>query len=106
MVKVTFIQPDGASLVVDMPAGGSVMEGAVAGQVPGILAECGGNMQCSTCHCYVEADWYDRLPAPEDGERMLIEFAWEPGATSRLTCQLQVDGALNGLVLRVPARQL
>lgn len=106
MVKVTFIQPDGARLVVDMPAGGSVMEGAVAGQVPGIVAQCGGNMQCSTCHCYVEPDWYDRLPRPAEAERMLIEFAWEPGETSRLTCQLRATAALNGLVLRVPARQL
>lgn len=106
MVKVTFIQPDGTRRTVDMPAGGSVMEGAVAGQVPGIEAECGGNMQCSTCHCYVDPDWYDRLPGPEEGECMLIEFAWEPGETSRLTCQLRVSDALNGLVLRVPAQQL
>ncbi len=89
-----------------METGGSVMEGAVASQVVGIEAECGGNMQCSTCHCYVDPPWYDRLPGPQEEERMLIEFAWEPDETSRLTCQLRVTDELNGLVLRVPARQL
>ena len=106
MVTVTFVQSDGTTLAVEMPVGGSVMEGAVASRVPGIEALCGGNMQCSTCHCYVDPDWYDRLPDPEDGERMLIEFAWRPGATSRLTCQLQVTEAIDGLVLQVPAQQL
>jgi 2Fe-2S ferredoxin len=106
MITVTFIQPDGSSRTVDMEMGGSVMEGAVAGQVPGVEAECGGNMQCSTCHCYVDPQWYERLPSPAEEERMLIEFAWEPGETSRLTCQLWVTGELNGLVLRVPAQQL
>ena len=106
MVQVTFIQPDGSSLTVDTDTGGSIMEAAVASQVPGILAECGGNMQCSTCHCYVDGDWYDRLPGPLDDERMLIEFAWQPAQTSRLTCQLRVTEEVNGLVLRVPAQQL
>ena len=106
MARVTFIQPDGSRSTVDMAAGRSVMEGAVAVQVPGIVAECGGNMQCSTCHCYVDPEWYDRLPRPVKDEIMLIEFAWEPRGNSRLTCQLQVTERLDGLVLRVPAQQL
>jgi 2Fe-2S ferredoxin len=47
-----------------------------------------------------------RLPARSDDEAGLVEFAWEPRETSRLTCQIVVTDAMDGLVLRVPAQQL
>ena len=86
--------------------GCTVMQGATANQVPGIKAECGGSCSCSTCHCYVDVAWVDKLPPMQDEEAGLIEFAWEPKPTSRLTCQLVVTDELNGLVLYVPERQL
>jgi 2Fe-2S ferredoxin len=35
----------------------------------------------------------------------MLDFAWEPSANSRLSCQLRVTDALDGLVVRIPARQ-
>lgn len=105
-VRITFVQPDGARETVDVEAGLSVMEGARARGVAGIEAQCGGSCSCCTCHCYVDPRWYPRLPPAGAEERGLLEFAWEPRETSRLTCQLQVTEALDGLVLAVPARQL
>ena len=106
MSKITFIQPDGAAATVEIADGLTVMEGAVENGIPGILAECGGSCSCSTCHCYVADGWVGALPPPDDDESGLIEFAWEPRESSRLTCQLRVTDALDGLVLHVPARQL
>ena len=106
MASVTFVQPDGASMTVEIRNGLSVMEGAVANQVPGILAECGGSCSCSTCHCYVEPDWTARLPEPGGDESGLLEFAWEPKENSRLTCQIEVTDDIDGLILHVPAQQL
>ena len=106
MPKITFIQPDGAAATVEIANGLTVMEGAVESGIPGILAECGGSCSCSTCHCYVADGWTEMLPPPDDDESGLIEFAWEPRESSRLTCQLRVTDALDGLVLYVPAQQL
>ena len=106
MARVTFIQPDGATATVDIENGLSVMEGAVRSGIDGIPAQCGGSCSCSTCHCYVADGWADVLPAPDDEETGLLEFAWEPRESSRLTCQLRVTDAMDGLVLHVPAQQL
>lgn len=106
MPRLTFIQPDGSRRTVVAAVGQSVMEAARSNDIRGIRAECGGECACSTCHCYVESAWIDRLPAARDDEAGLIEFAWEPKAGSRLTCQLVVTEAFDGLVLHLPERQL
>lgn len=106
MPKLTFIHPDGSHSVVDAPIGKSVMEAARAADIRGIRAECGGECACSTCHCYVDSSWIERLPIAKADELGLIEFAWEPKRGSRLTCQLPVTEALDGLILHLPERQL
>ena len=106
MPRITFVQPDGATSTVEIANGLTVMEGAVDNGIEGILAECGGSCSCSTCHCYVADGWAHALPAAQDDELGLLEFAWEPRESSRLTCQLRVTDALDGLVLHVPAQQL
>lgn len=106
MARITFVQPDGRRDVVDAAEGGSVMEAARRHSVRGITAECGGECLCCTCHCYVDAEWAGLLPPKQEQEAHLIDFAHEPRPTSRLTCQLRVTRALDGLVLHVPERQL
>ena len=105
MASITFVQPDGARLIVDAPAGLTVMEAARNHGVPGIEAQCGGQCACATCHGYLEGPWIDRLGPASESEQGLLDFAWEPRENSRLTCQLQVDDTLDGLVVHVPARQ-
>ena len=82
------------------------MEAARDNNIRGIKAECGGECSCSTCHCYVDVLWDKRLPPKKDDEASLVEFAWEPRATSRLACQILLTDALDGLVLHVPMQQL
>ncbi|MCW9041994.1 MAG: 2Fe-2S iron-sulfur cluster-binding protein [Pseudopelagicola sp.] len=106
MTQITFISPDGVETLVEAKDGLSVMEAARAANIDGIVAECGGSCSCSTCHVYVDADWAATLDAPEDMETDLLDFAWEPDpARSRLSCQITVSEALEGLRVTVPAQQ-
>lgn len=101
--RLTFLQPDGASAVVDAEPGQTVMRAALANNVPGIVAECGGNAMCATCHVYVEPRSDVVLPplgANEDD--MLDCTASERLDGSRLSCQLP---AVGGLTVRVPECQ-
>ncbi|WP_118132541.1 2Fe-2S iron-sulfur cluster-binding protein [Oceanicella sp. SM1341] len=106
MAKITYIEHNGTEHVVDVPNGMTVMEGARDNGIPGIDADCGGACACSTCHVYVDPAWTDRLPAKDDMEIDMLDFAWNPGETSRLTCQLRVTDALDGLVVRMPEKQI
>ena len=106
MPRLVFVQPDGAEKVIEVEAGLTVMEAAVKNGVQGVIGECGGTCACSTCHCYVRPDWAGRLPPKSEEEADLLDFAWEPKDTSRLTCQITVTKELDGMVLHVPAEQL
>ncbi len=82
------------------------MLGAIQASVPGIEAECGGALDCATCHVYVAPDWIDRLPAVSDEEDALLDsVAAERRPGSRLSCQINVSDALDGLVVHLPERQ-
>ena len=106
MPKITYIEHNGTSHTVDVPVGLTVMEGAVNNNVPGIDADCGGACACSTCHAYVNPDWVEKLPAREDMEVDMLDFAYEPNERSRLTCQVKVTPEMDGLVLQLPEKQI
>ncbi len=107
MAKITYIEFSGKEHVVDVPDGLTVMEGARDNGVPGIEADCGGACACSTCHVYVDAAWVDKLPKKDAMEEDMLDFAWNPDATrSRLTCQIKVSSALDGLVVHMPEKQI
>jgi 2Fe-2S ferredoxin len=106
MPKITYIEHNGTEHVVEVAEGLSVMEGAVKNSIPGIDADCGGACACSTCHVYVDPAWLDKLPAKESMEEDMLDFAYEPKENSRLTCQLKVTPALDGLVVRMPEKQI
>ncbi len=107
MAKITYIEHNGTEHVVDVPNGLTVMEGARDNNIPGIEADCGGACACSTCHVYVAEDWVEKLPGREDMEEDMLDFAYEPDPKrSRLTCQLRVTDALDGLVVKMPEKQI
>ena len=105
MPRVTYISASGDATTVDVAEGDSVMDGALDNNIPGIIGQCGGGCTCSTCHCFVDNPWFDRLPTPHPDELELLVYALERGVTSRLACQLSLTAALDGLVVRLPSRQ-
>ena len=107
MAKITYIEHNGTEHVVDVKNGLTVMEGARDNNIPGIEADCGGACACSTCHVYVDAAWYGKLPDVDPMEEDMLDFAFEPDTTrSRLTCQIKVTEALDGLVVQMPEKQI
>ena len=105
MVRVVFHLADGSRRVLDAAPGSTVMDCALDNDVPGIRAQCGGGCTCATCHCYVLGAWAERLPAPHPDEAEMLEYVWRPGPGSRLSCQIVLDASLDGIEVRVPARQ-
>ena len=106
MPKITYVLTDGTRREVEAKAGASVMETALKNNIRGIDAECGGCLSCATCHVYVDPAWIGKLPAAQPDEEDMLGFvasARQP--TSRLSCQLVMGEALDGLVVQVPPTQ-
>ncbi|HLI63102.1 MAG TPA: 2Fe-2S iron-sulfur cluster-binding protein [Terriglobales bacterium] len=106
MTKITYVEADGNTTIVDVPDGWSLMQGAVSNGVKGIIGACGGSCSCGTCHCYVDEAWVDKLPTRSSIEMEILEtVAAEFRANSRLACQITASPAIEGLVVRLPERQ-
>jgi 2Fe-2S ferredoxin len=105
MPSVTYILSDGSSRTIEAPVGSTVMENAVRNGIAGIEAECGGACACATCHVYVEPDWVEAVGEPAPMEEDMLDFAVDVQPTSRLSCQIKLTAALDGLTVRIPARQ-
>ena len=107
MPKITYIEHNGREHLMQVPAGKTVMQGAVENNVPGIDADCGGECACATCHVYIDPAWLDKVGLPPAGsqEASMLSFAAVTQPDSRLSCQIQVTDALDGLVVRMPEGQ-
>ncbi len=105
MAKITYITHDDQSFEVDAQDGTTVMENAIKNSIPGIEAECGGACACATCHVYVDDAWREAVGDAEAMEEDMLDFAWEVQPGSRLSCQVTVSPALDGLVVRIPEKQ-
>ena len=106
MPNVTYVSSGGNSRTIDVPLGMSVMQAALQHKVEGILAECGGSAMCATCHVYVDPAFLPHLPPASPSEKIMLNIAAEgPEPNSRLSCQIKVTGELEGMTVRIPARQ-
>ncbi|MGO4564744.1 2Fe-2S iron-sulfur cluster-binding protein [Rhizobium sp. 2YAF20] len=105
MTKLTIVAFDGNHFDLDVAEGSTVMENAVRNSVPGIEAECGGACACATCHVYVDDAWAERVGPPAPMEEDMLDFAYDVRPSSRLSCQIKLTAALDGLVVHVPERQ-
>jgi 2Fe-2S ferredoxin len=105
MPKLTFIDASGQSRSVEAQVGSTVMETALRNSVPGIEAECGGACACATCHVYVAPEWTEATGKASQMEEDMLDFAFEVRPNSRLSCQIKVSEALDGLVVTTPPKQ-
>lgn len=107
MPQIHFVHPDGRRESLDGAAGYSLMQVATQNGIDAIVAECGGNAMCATCHVYVDEAWLARLPPMSDDEDALLDgAAADRLSTSRLSCQIKLTPELDGLVVRLPDRQV
>lgn len=105
MVCVSYRTADGIEGKFDASPGLSLMANAKASGLDGIEAECGGSMVCATCQVYVSEPWLSLLEPPSKMEADMIEYTRHPRANSRLSCQILVTEAMDGLEIELPASQ-
>jgi 2Fe-2S ferredoxin len=94
---VTLIGRDGEAHCLGFQPGDTLMVLAVRNAVRGIEARCGGSLSCGTCAVSPDAAWRDRLAPMTADEREMLEFTGRDPETARLSCQLALTGALDGL---------
>ncbi len=101
MIRVTFIGADGGRSAVSAEEGATLL---AAGQADGQPLEgtCEGQMACATCHVIVDAADFARLPPASADEEDMLDLAPHAARTSRLSCQIRLTAALDGLTVRIP----
>lgn len=109
MPKITFLQKDGSEQIIDADENWSIMQVAVEHKIKGIEGACGGSMACATCHVYVHPDWEERVNAQDNAqseeEEDMLDVAFDVRDTSRLGCQVQLNDALDGLIVALPGAE-
>jgi 2Fe-2S ferredoxin len=104
--KVIYVLPDQTREELDVDIGTSVMQAAIAHDIDGIVAECGGNMMCATCHVYLDEGDLARAPEMKPEEDEMLEFTVSPReANSRLSCQLVMTPEMDGITVHLPEEQ-
>ena len=105
MPKITYIEHDGTVHKVEAELDSTVMETALRNDISSIVAECGGGCSCATCMVYVDDAWSAIVGPPSAEEEEQLDSAFEVKPTSRLSCQIKVTEALDGLIVHTPAYQ-
>jgi ferredoxin, 2Fe-2S len=106
LITVHFQTATGQLQTVQSKAGRSLMQAAVDAGIEGIAADCGGCLSCATCHVIVAEPWLEHLPQATPDEWAMLEMTAVPHqAGSRLSCQITVTPALQGLTVQLPTTQ-
>lgn len=105
MSKITFVEFNGTEHTHEGETGMSVMEIAIQNSVPGIDADCGGACACATCHVFVREAWREIIGTPLAMEEDMLDFVFDVREESRLSCQIKVSDALDGLTVDLPEKQ-
>ncbi|MBK8629091.1 MAG: 2Fe-2S iron-sulfur cluster binding domain-containing protein [Sphingomonadales bacterium] len=102
MVRVRFVSADGEQFRdADGAAGETLLTvGQIADQP--LEGTCEGQMACSTCHVHVLPDWFEKLPRASESEEDMLDLAASATRYSRLSCQILLTPALDGLTVRIP----
>ena len=95
-MKIVVTLPDGAVHELTVQSGGSLMDAFRKAGLP-IRAECGGAMACATCHVVVDKAWIAKTGRAGDEESDLLDMSDYRKANSRLSCQVRLTDALDGL---------
>lgn len=107
MIAITFFehqQTEGRT--VEVKPGTNLMKAALASDIEGVAADCGGTLTCATCHVMIREPWLSQLPAMKDDEDGMLDFAASARQpNSRLSCQIELTEALNGMQIDLPSSQ-
>lgn len=102
MVEINFIQGGEDEKRVIATGGQTLMEAAIANGVDGIEAQCGGSCACGTCHIWIDPAWTAIVGQPSSDEADMLQELEDVDETSRLSCQIRITAAMNGLIVKTP----
>ena len=102
MPTLTYISPEDEDYVVEAEIGLTLMEIAVNNNVEGIDADCEGSCACATCHIIVPEEYLSVAGKADDDESALLDFLDNRRMGSRLSCQIEMTGELDGMVIEIP----
>lgn len=100
---ITVIDRSGAARDVEAKSGMSVMEIIRDNGFDELLALCGGCCSCATCHVHIDPAFADKLPKMGEDENDLLDSTDTRDANSRLSCQIPVTDAMDGLTVTIAA---
>ncbi|WP_395335740.1 ferredoxin [Novosphingobium sp. BL-8H] len=97
MLRLIVVDRTGNETELETREGASVMEAIRDGGSDELLALCGGCCSCATCHVFVDPDWEEALGGISEDENDLLDSSDHRGPYSRLSCQIVMAAALDGL---------
>lgn len=100
MAEITFVTAVGERKTINATEG-SLMQAAVQHSIAGIDGDCGGVCSCATCHVHLSPDWFEKLGSPNEIEAGMLEFEHNVTDFSRLSCQIEISEAVDGLIVEV-----
>ena len=106
MPAITLIEHNGNSHTIDAEVGKSLMQNAIDNSIPGIDADCGGACACGTCHVFVDPGWLAASGKGDAMEEAMLGMRPDRTELSRLSCQIEVSDALDGMIVRLPEFQM
>lgn len=102
IVNITYVTKDGKEIPIKGKVGDNVMYLAHRHEIE-MEGACEASLACTTCHVYVDADYYDRLTEPLEKEDDLLDMAPFLKENSRLGCQIVLTKELDGIRVTLPA---
>lgn len=103
MAEIRVTDRSGATQKIDAATDRPLME-ALRDANLNVLGTCGGQCSCGTCHVYVKPPWSERLPAPSEDEKMMLDAIGElveVRANSRLSCQIPMSEEISGIEVEI-----
>ncbi|SER29305.1 2Fe-2S iron-sulfur cluster-binding protein [Sphingobium sp. YR768] len=97
MPNLIVVNRAGDETNIDAREGISVMEAIRDNGFDELLALCGGCCSCATCHVFVDEAWVGVVGAASGDEDDLLDSSDHRGERSRLSCQIMMTAALDGL---------
>ena len=101
MPQITVVDQSGSEKAIEAPEGRTLMEVIRDSGFDELLALCGGCCSCATCHVHIDPAFMDKLPKMSEDEDDLLDSSDHRNEFSRLSCQVPVSAALEGLKVTI-----
>jgi len=105
MPRLVVITRAGEEISFDANSHGSLMEAIRDHGIPDIAAICGGCCSCATCHVHIDPAHVAKLPARSEDEFTLLHELQDFQDNSRLSCQIRLTAAVDGLKVKIAAEE-